>query len=111
MFQPWGSSELPELSYIIYTTNIPAIYDLCVREVTAPSDYPAGAYENGERFYYEVLPQDAVPWRADAVYRQYAGEEAYHTYVLCYENRVVVFTPGWDLTREQMAVVGNVFGK
>ena len=107
----WGSSELPELSYIIYTTNIPAIYDLCVREVTAPSDYPAGAYENGELFYYEFLPQDAVPWRADAVYRQYAGEEAYHTYVLCYENSVVVFTPGWDLTREQMAVIGNVFGK
>ena len=107
----WGRSELPELSYIIYTTNIPAIYDLCVREVTAPSDYPAGAYENGELFYYEFLPQDSVPWRADAVYRQYAGEEAYHTYVLCYENRVVVFTPGWDLTREQMAVVGNVFGK
>ena len=107
----WGSSDLPELSYIVYTTKLPSIYDLVVREVTAPSDYPAGAYENGELFYYEFLPQDAAPWGATAVYRQYAGEEGYRTYVLCYENNVVVFSPEWDLTRDQMAVVGDVFGK
>ena len=107
----WGSSDLPELSYTVYRTNIPAVYDLCIREATAHSDHPAGAYENGELFYYEFIPQDPAPWGADGVYRQYAGEEAYNTFVLCYEGSVVVFTPSWDLTGEQMAAVGRILGK
>ena len=107
----WGSSDFPEMSYTIYTTNIPVIYDLVLREVAASSDDPAGAYENGELFYYEFRPQNAAPWGADAVYRQCAGQEAYNPYVLCYKNTVVVFTPSWDLTPEQMGVVGNILGR
>ena len=106
----WASSELPEMSYIVYTTKIPAIYDLVVREVTKPMEYPYGVYENGEPFYDEYIPQDGTLWGADLAYRRYAGGEAYAHWVLCYEGCVVIFQPNWELTPEQMAVVGSVFG-
>ena len=107
----WGSSEYPEMSYIIYTTNISSVYDLVVREATASMDHPAGAYENGELFYDEYMSQDATPWGADVAYRRYAGGESYNHFVLCYENKVVIFQPDWELTPEQMATVGTTFGK
>jgi len=107
----WGSSDHPEMSYIIYTTKIPAIYDLVIREATTPVEYPIGAYESGELFYEEYIPQDATLWRADTVYRRYAGGEEYNHFVLCYENKVVIFRPDWELTPEQMASAGALFRK
>ena len=107
----WASSELPEMSYIIYTTHIPSIYDLCIREATAPMDYPAGVYENGELYYdtYEWI--DPVPWGADAAYRRYAGGVPYRHYVLCYPGKVVIFQPSWELTDAQMTIAGEIFGE
>lgn len=107
----WASTEYPEMSYIIYTTRFPVIYDLVIREATRPEEYPVGVYENGEAFYEEFISQDAAPWNANAVYRRYAGGEPYRNFVLCYENRVVIFSPDWELTEEQMQTVGAVFGK
>ena len=107
----WASTEYPEMSYIIYTTNIPAIYDLVVREVTTPEDRPMGAYENGELFYNEYIPQEAAPWGAERAFRRYAGGESYNHFVLCYENKVVIFQPDWEITEEQMATVGSILGK
>ena len=106
----WASSELPEMSYIVYTTKLPAIYDLVVQEATKPVDYAMGVYENGEPYYDEYIPQDGILWGADAAYRRYAGGEAYDHWVLCYEGCVVIFQPNWELTPEQMTVVGSVFG-
>ncbi len=107
----WGSSELPEMSYIVYTTRIPAVYDLVVREATKPVDYAMGVYENGEPYYDEYVPQEEDPWGAEMAYRRYAGGEPYDHWVLCYEDSVVIFQPNWELTPEQMSVIGNVFGK
>lgn len=105
----WFSNELPEMSYIVYTTKIPAIYDLCVREATSPSDYPAGEDEQGNLFYDTYELQDAAPWKAGKAYRRYAGKEPYDHYVLCYENSVVILKPSWGLTAEQMEIIGAVF--
>jgi len=107
----WESSDQPEMSYIIYTTQIPAIYDLAIQKATEPVDYPIGVHENGELYYEEYIPQDASLWKADTAYRQYAGGEAYNHFVLCYENRVVIFRPDWELTPEQMAAAGEIFGE
>ena len=107
----WASSELPEMSYIVYTTKFPAIYDLVVREATKPVDYVIGVYETGEPYYDTYVPQDALPWGAGNVWRRYAGGEPYDHWVLCYENKVVIFQPNWELTLDQMAAVGKVFGK
>lgn len=107
----WASTEYPEMSYTIYTTKIPAIYDLVIRETTSPIDQPSGVWENGELFYDEYILQDAAPWGAETVYRRYAGGESYQHFVLCYENKVVIFKPNWDLTAEQMAIVGEILDK
>ncbi len=107
----WGSSDLPEMTYIVYTTNIPAIYDLCIREVTTPMEYPAGADSNGNLFYDTYEPQDASAWKAAKAYRRYAGEAPYNHYVLCYEKCIVILQPNWELTREQMALIGKTFEK
>ena len=107
----WASSEYPEMSYIVYTTKIPAIYELVVREVRTPMDYPAGVYENGEPYYDTYVPQEAVPWGANDVWRRYAGGEPYNHWILCYENKVVIFSPDWELTQAQMAAAGEIFRK
>lgn len=107
----WGSSDLPEMSYIVYTTKFPAIYDLVVQEATASVDYVIGVYESGEPYYDTYVPEDAMPWGAKNVWRRYAGGEPYEHWVLCYENKVVIFQPDWEPTPEQMATVGQIFGK
>lgn len=107
----WGSSELPDLSYIVYSTKIPAVYELCVKEATKPRDYPAGVDIEGNEYYDTYVPQEATPWGAQAAFRKYIAGEAYDHYVLCYEDKVVIFQPDWELTAEQMAVVGERLGK
>lgn len=107
----WGIADLPELSYIIYSTKIPFIYDLCVREVTKPTDYPMGADEQGNLYYDTYIPQDVTAWGAKYVYRRHANGEPYNHYVLCYEDCVVILQPNWELTEAQMAIVGEILGK
>ena len=97
------------MSYIVYTTHIPAIYDLCIREATMPMDHPAGVYENGELYYDTYEWNDPEPWGADTAYRRYAGGEPYQHYVLCYPGKVVIFQPNWELTEAQMVIVGDTF--
>lgn len=108
----WGSSEFPELSYIVYTTKIPAIYTLCMREATKSMDYPIGADSEGNLYYDSYVPQEPAVWGAEGVYRRYANGEPYlNHYVLCYENKVVILQPDWEITEEQKAVVGKILGK
>ena len=107
----WGSSDLPEMSYIVYTTKLPAVYDLCVKKATESKDYPTGVDTDGNEYYDTYVLQDPAPWGAEAVYRKYIAGEAYDHYVLCYENKVVIFQPNWEPTAEQMAKIGEVFGK
>ncbi len=95
----WGPSELPDLNYIIYSTRIPAVYDLCVRETTT------GVYGD----HYE--PVDADPWGAKLAYQMYYDREPSRHYVLCYDQKVVIFSPDWDMTAEQMERVGQILGK
>lgn len=104
----WASSEYPEMSYIIYSTKIPVIYDLVVRELRKPMEYPAGVYENGEPYYDVYVWQEAAPWGANEVWRRFAGGEPYDNWILCYDDTVVYFTPDWELTAEQMAKVGKI---
>lgn len=107
----WGPAEEPDLEYVIYETSIPAIYDLCVRECLKPRDYPIDIDTEGNEIYDTYLAQDAAPWGAREVYRRYVGEDAGDYWTLCFENRVVVFQPGWELTPEQMTIVGEKLGK
>lgn len=106
----WGSAELPELSYIVYSTWIPPIYDLCVREALKPADYPVGGDIHGNLIYETYLSQDAAPWGADQVYRRYQGDDPDLHYVLCYGDHVVILRPNWELTEAQMAIVGEKLG-
>lgn len=107
----WGSTEYPEISYTIYETSIPAIYDLVVQEATKPLDYPVGGDVYGNLLYDSYIPQDAAVWGADAAYRRYEGEEPYHHFVLCYDEQIIIFRPDWELTAQQMEKAGAVFGK
>ena len=104
----WMNSEYPEMSYIIYSTKLPVIYDLVVRELRKPMEYPAGVYENGEPYYDVYVRQEAAPWGANEVWRRFAGGEPYDNWILCYDDTVVYFTPDWELTAEQMAKVGKI---
>lgn len=107
----WGISDMPELSYIIYSTKIPFVYDLCVREAVEPMDYPAAVDIYGNEYYDTYVHQDVTPWGAKYVYRRHVHGEPYNHYVLCYEDRIVIFQPDWELTEEQMAIVGEKLGK
>ncbi len=97
----WGPSALPDLRYIIYTTRIPAIYDLCVRRCTKSQ------FVGNEDTYGAI---DPGPWGAGAAYQLYVDGMPRRTYILCYDRKVVILHPGWDLTEEQMAAVGQILG-
>ena len=93
------------------TAQMQVFYNMAENPVPIETD-PWMELENIHRSAKKnYLPQDPAPWGADLVYHQYAGEDAYHDYVLCYGKKVVIFRPDWELTAEEMAAAGAILKK
>lgn len=102
-------TSLPWLQYTVTEVKAPFLYDWCWDEIfrdrdeTDDGDVPAGA-----RMVY--VQQDAAPWGANAVYRL-CSEEGWYAdwYLLCYDDCIIDISFDWELTPEQMAIVGRAF--
>lgn len=101
--------DLPRLRYTVTLVKIPALYDFCKNALL--SEYDG---DNGDDHYWDdriYVPQDAAPWGALEVYRVIDEETGpWDIYLLCYSDRFVEFHPDWELTPEQMALVGGKLG-
>lgn len=107
----WGISDYPDLSYTVYTTNLPFIREIVRKELLKPGDYVSEIDEQGNEYYDVYVRVDAAPWGAEEAWQKVCLSYVYRDYVLFYENCIVRIRPGWDVTAEQMEIVGSILGK
>ena len=86
----------PELQYKLIHVKAKFLYDLCLNNL-----------EMGNA--WELVPTGGAPWGAKRAWICMDGEEA-GGYILCYDDYILDIWTGWDMTAEQMAIVGNIFG-
>ena len=98
---PEGSLMTPRIQYEMVTVKVPALYEICRKDLMDESDHYAGA---------AYLSVDPAPWGAEEAWQFDNGDELRGWYVLCYADTIVQFHADWVLTTEQMATVGEIFG-
>lgn len=102
-----GEGQWPELRYDIVTVKVPFLYDLCKQDfidwVARDNDQIPAEYQE------EYRSVDPSPWGAEEVLQVSIGDEAVNQYLLCWPDRLAeVHIPwDWDLTAEQMAIIGE----
>lgn len=95
--------EMPALDYTVTLVRVPALYGICKSALLAECDgsdpvWPGRTY----------VRQDAAPWGAEEAYRVWNPEYGYwDRWLLCYPDRFVELHPDWELTPEQMGIVGE----
>ena len=87
--------------------NVPALYEMCrdrmidKRDESDIADIPEG-------FKRVYLEQDPAPWKANEVYQlAYQDTGALNRYLLCYDDRIIEISFGWEPTAEQMAITAE----
>lgn len=105
-FDTENFSDLPALDYTVTLVKLPALYDMCKNALLAE-------YDGSDEYWRDraYVLQDAAPWGAKEAYRVVDAEYGpWNIYLLCYPDRFVEFCPDWELTPEQMALVGEKLG-
>ena len=98
---PGGSLMNPNLEYNLVEVKAKFLYDRCLEELMeVPVYLPEGVFQT----------IDPTPWGADAAWQLHDGEKLRQWYVLCYEDDILEIIPSWEMTAEQMATVGKIFG-
>lgn len=102
------TQELPALLYTVTQVKAPFLYDWCVRKTI--EQYAGEENIDGEIRGEAMRSVEKEPWKADAAYRLYRGDEAMNEYVLCYGDLILELNTSWELTEEQMSIVGEKIG-
>lgn len=99
-----AAEDLPDLSYEIVEVHVPALYDLCKQDLLAQY-----WYNTPEEYRDNYLPIEPALWGAEEAYQlhSYDGTPS-HSYLLCWEDRLVKVHFWWAPTPEQMALAGEV---
>lgn len=102
-----GDGDLPELRYEIVTVEIPLLYDLCKQDFIQWVERHNEDLPPEHRDVYQAV--DPVPWGAEEVFQRYYSGEPVNQFLLCWPGRMAeVHLPwDWDLTANQMAVIGE----
>ena len=85
-------SDRVELSCSAVYVKAGFLYDFCLQK----------EMETGLR--HPMTETDPTPWQAEMAW--ILGDQGY---MLCYEDYIVTLWPEWEMTEEQMSVVGNAF--
>lgn len=92
------------MSYTMAVVKAPFLYDLCRDSFLDQMD--SNAYVNSS-----YVPTDPAPWGAAEAYLECDEESGpQNQYLLCYPDRVVQIYFDWDITPEQMKIVGEKLG-
>ena len=89
------------LRYTITEVRLSILYDWCKAELLKEFDI---THTDEESFGAKEL--DAATWGADAAYQLWLGEP-YPNYLICYDNIIIEIQADWELTPEQMTVIGE----
>lgn len=102
------AGELPVLLYTVTEVKAPFLYDWFLEKIVDANAETRNAA--GEIRTAEMRRIEEEPWGADAAYRLYQDGEGMRKYVVCYGNVILELSTSWELTKEQMAVVGEKIG-
>ena len=86
----------PELQYQLIHVKAGFLYEMCMNHLDIGNAW-------------ELVPAGGAPWGADRAWACMNDEEI-GGYVLCYEKYILSIWPSWEMTAEQMAAVGSIFG-
>ncbi len=104
--------EMPDLEYTVTVVKAPFLYGLCEKSLRQDREERWNR-DMPESEWYSYEPTDPAPWGAEAAYcwtsREYGPR---NTFLLCYPDRFVEieFDHQWEVTPEQMALVGERLG-
>ena len=100
------------LAWTLVEVKLPVLYDRVAEAMLEEVDLYA---RFGETAPYFPAAADPTPWGAEAAWQAHHRDEtgevtAVDSWLLCYPDCIVTLDPNWELTPEQMAVVGEIFG-
>ena len=99
---PMDNGEGLRLGYSITEVKMPFMYDFTFEKLYA-NRITKYSYEAGIR--YEE--SDAAVWGAKRAYRLTDNGEPENTYFVCYDRFFLQINAGWELTPEQMEMIGE----
>lgn len=97
-----GPQGLRDLSYTVVDIKHPLLYDMVKQ---------AMLNERQDEVHGDVIfidhyePIDPAVWEALAAYQLHWSDSTLDTYLVCWDNRIVVIKFYWDPTPEQIAIV------
>ncbi len=93
-------ADIPYLTYETVNVKVPALYGRCKQEMLEQ-------FRRDERY----VSIDPAPWGAGEAYQRIQEDgTATGQYLLCYGETLVEISFDWEVTKEQMAVVGQKLG-
>lgn len=98
---------LPGMEYTLVNVHVPWIYNACFRELCRDTVVQAASHTREMLTTVQYEPVDPTPWGAEEAYQFNLEGEFQQKYVLCWPEKIVQLEADWDLTAEQMAVVGE----
>ncbi len=99
---PMNNGDGLRLGYTITEVKMPFLYDFCFDKLYEQR-IMRHDYTFGER--YEVI--EAEPWEANRAYQLKGNISAEWTYLVCYDRYILQITADWELTAEQMGMIGE----
>ena len=97
------------MTYQIVTPKYDWLYGICKNDLLNDAKDKVKHGQVVLANHYE--PMDPAPWGALDAYREYWDDGFSNRYVVCYETCIVTLNPNWELTEDQMAVIGQKLGK
>ncbi len=98
-------SDIPYIEYTIIDIKVPFLYNTCKERMIYEEE---NLYKELGHIYKRV---DAEPWGAKEVYRMYYEEESEsNQYLVCYDNVLLEIQFGFEVTEQQMRIVGEQLG-
>lgn len=102
----WDHLEEPRMEYTVWLVKCSLLYDWSLNHLLQPKDsWSEDIYGNIHYDSYQAV--DETPWGARQAYRLYQGEYAKDQYLICYEDQIMEIQVDWELSEEQMTMIGE----
>lgn len=99
--------EHPGLKYQAVAVKAPMLYERCKDELLDDFAHNYGHPVPEDENWRSHVEVDASHWGAREAYQLKLGETLQERYLLCYEDRIVEIDFDWEVTPEQMQIVGE----
>ncbi len=104
---PLTQEDMPEIDYQVIDIKASFVYDLCKNDLLGSRK---DTVKNGVVLHVNHFESiNPTLWGAKEAYQELWHDEFSSKYILCYEDKIVILNTNWDLTTDQMEIVGKTF--